>query len=302
MELRHLRYFVAVAEELNIRRAAARLCIAPPPLSVQIRQLETEIGTDLFSREKRRLKLTDAGRFYLDHARHLLADAQRGILLARQAAKGEIGHLAIGHYTPACFRVLSKVLPVFKKHFPQVQLSFHSLSVSPQLDAIRREDIEVGFVFLPVPQNEFDMQELMQEPVVAVIPKEHPLAVRRSVSIKELSTEPLILPSRAVSPETYSQIEQLFLTAGATLNVAYELENALSMISLVSIGAGCSLLPEYLRGVHQKGVVYKSIRPPNIVNTLAMVKKKGSKGLPAKFFQLVMDVLPGIAPNPSRRR
>ena len=115
MELRHLRYFVAVAEELNIRRAAARLHMAPPPLSVQIRQLETEIGAELFSREKRRMKLTDAGRFYLDHARHLLADVQRGVILARQAANGEIGHLSIGHYTPAGFRVLSKVLPHLQK-------------------------------------------------------------------------------------------------------------------------------------------------------------------------------------------
>ena len=182
-------------------------------------------------------------------------------------------------------------------------MSFHSLSVSTQLDAIRRDEIEVGFVFLPIPQNEFDVQEMVQEPVVAVIPKGHSLSTCSSVSIKDLSSEPLIMPARAASPETYSQIERLFLAAGATLNVAYELENALSMISFVAMGAGCSLLPEYLRGVHQDGVVYKSIRPPNIVNTLAMIKNKGRGGLPAKFFQLAMECLPSItaAPPPRRR-
>jgi len=306
MELRHLRYFVAVAEELNLRRAAARLHIAAPPLSVQIRQLETEIGTALFSREARRIQLTDAGRVFLEHARKLLEEAKRGINMARQAANGEIGHLSVG-YTPAGFRVFPQLLPAFKKRFPQVELTFHSLTITAQLEALRRNELDIGFgfVFLPIPTEEFDVQQLVNEPVVAVLPRNHRLAASRSISIRDLSNEPLILPARSASPDAYQQIEQVFLRTGAALNVAYQLEDALSILNFVAMGAGCALLPDYLRGIHQQGVVHRPIRPPEIVDTLAMIKKKGQRGLAERFFQLAAETFPGglaTRRSPPRRR
>src|SRR5258708_1983764 len=132
MELRHLRYFVTVAEELNFARAAARLRIAPPALSVQIRKLELEIGTDLLARDGRGSKLTDAGRIFLVQARKSIADAGLGVALARRAAKGEIGHMSIGYNTPSEFGIFPKVIPAFKKKSPDVDLRFHNLT-TPQI-------------------------------------------------------------------------------------------------------------------------------------------------------------------------
>ena len=293
MELRHLRYFIAVAEELNIRRAAGRLHIAAPPLSVQIRKLEQEIGAELLSREKRKLRLTEAGRVFLEQARKSLAEANRGITLARQAANGEIGQLSIGYNTPAAFRIFPRLVPAFRRKWPEVQLTFHSLKIAQQLEGLRRNELDLSFIWLPVPDEDLDVHELVRESLVAVIPRSHRLASSPTVSIKDLSREPLILLSRSLDPESYYQIQQLFTHAGSVMNVAYQLENSLSMINFVAMGSGCSLLPEYVRNIRQNGVVYKPLRPPNLVKTLAMIKNKGtSSDLANAFYQFAIDTLP----------
>jgi DNA-binding transcriptional LysR family regulator len=292
MELRHLRYFVAVAEELNFRRAAERLHIAPPALSVQIRNLEIEIGADLLSREGRNTKLTDAGRVFLGKARQTLALASTGVTLARQAAKGEIGHLSIGYNAPAEFRVFPKIIPAFKKKAADVHLIFHRLETSQMIEGLRRDELDLGFVCLPIPTGEFDVQELANEPLVALLPADHRLASASIVSIKDLSNEPLILHARALDPESFQQIEQLFLRAGATMNVIYQLDTSLSMINFVSMGIGCSLLPGYAARIHVDGIVYKPLRPSTMVKTLAIIKKKGKGGLAESFYRFTVDNLP----------
>jgi DNA-binding transcriptional LysR family regulator len=297
VELRQLRYFVAVAEEMNLRRAAVRLHIAAPPLSVQIRQLEAEVGTDLFAREGRGIRLTEAGRIFLEQARKTLIDAGRAIELARQAAQGQIGHLSIGYNAPTGFRVFPRVVPAFKKRWPDVYLTFHAHSIVQQLERLTREELDVGFVWLPVPTQAFDVRELVQEALNVVLPVDHRLAAQDSISIKDLSGEPLILLSRALDPETYRDIEMLFRRAGATMNVVYELENSLSMINFVAMGCGCSVLPDYTRAIRQDGVVHLPLNPPNLVKTLAVIKRKGRGGVAETFFQFAADNLPK-APSP----
>jgi DNA-binding transcriptional LysR family regulator len=289
VELRHLRYFVAVAEEQNLRRAAARLHVSAPPLSVQIRKLELEIGIDLFTREKRSIRLTDAGRVFLEQARKSLAEANRGIVLARQAASGEFGQLAIGHNTPAGFRVFPKVLPAYRAKWPEVQLTFHSSNNLQQLEGLRRGELDLGFGWLPVPGDEFDAQPLLNEPLIAVLPADHRLANAAKVSIKDLSSEPLILAYRTTDPDAYHEIEQLFLRVGAVINPVCQLDNSLSMINFVAMRIGCSLLPQYASRIHQDGVVYKPIEPPNFVRTLAILKRKGSGDLVNRFYQFAVE-------------
>lgn len=291
MELRQLRYFVAVAEEMNFRRAAVRLHIAAPPLSVQIRKLEAEVGTDLFAREGRGIRLTEAGRVFLEHARKTLVDAGRAMELARQAAHGEIGHLSIGYNAPAGFRVFPRVVPAFKRNWPDVHLTFHTHSIVQQLERLTREELDVGFVWLPIPTGAFDIGELVRESLNVVLPTEHRLAARESISIKDLSGQPLILLSRALDPETHREIEALFRRVGATMNVVYELENSLSMINFVAMGCGCSLLPDYTRAIRQDGVVHRPLQPPGVVKTLAVIKRKGRGGLAEMFFQFAADNL-----------
>jgi DNA-binding transcriptional LysR family regulator len=291
LELRHLRYFVALAEELNFARAAARLNIAPPALSVQIRKLEEEIGTDLLAREGRGSKLTSAGRIFLLQARKSLADVHLGVALARQAASGEIGHLSIGYNTPTEFKIFPKIVPAFKKAAPHAHFSFFDLKTTQVVEGLRRDELDLGFVWLPIPTEEFDVQELSQEPLVAVIPVGHRLAAMPSISIKDLSQEPLIAFRPVLEPFTFHQIEQLFLRAGATMNVAYELDSSPQMVNFVAMGIGISILPDYIRSVRRDGVVYKTLRQSNIVKTLAIVKKKGRGGLSEVFYKFTIKNL-----------
>jgi DNA-binding transcriptional LysR family regulator len=291
MELRHLRYFVAVAEEMSIRRAAARLHIAAPPLSVQIRKLESEIGVELLARAGRGIRLTEAGQVFLEQARKTLVDANRGVALARQAANGEIGQLSIGYNAPTGFRVFPKVLPAFRKRWPQVHLTFHAHTIPQQLAGVLREELDVGFVWLPIPPEEFDVAELVREPLVAVLPANHRLASKSTVSVRDLSREPLVLLARNHDSETFHEIEQLFRRAGVTMNVAYELENGLSMINFVAMGCGCSLLPEYTRAIRHDGVVHRPLRSPKLVKTLAIIKKKGRQDLAQTFFEFTLEQL-----------
>lgn len=291
VELRHLRYFVALAEKLSFTRAAEGLHIAQPALSVQIRNLETEVGAQLLSRDGRSVRLTEAGRAFLDQARKTLACAQGAVSAARQAANGEIGHLSIGHNAPAGFRVFPKIVPAFRRRWPRVALTFRSLSIAQQLEGLRREELDVGVVWLPVPTEELDVEELIHEPLVAVLPADHRLASAKSVSIRDLSREPLILPSRALHPDTYHQIEERFTRAGAMMNVVYQLETSLAMINFVAMGVGCTLLPDYVRNIRQEGVVYRPLRPPNLVKTLAIIKKKGRGDLAESFCRFAAQCL-----------
>jgi DNA-binding transcriptional LysR family regulator len=292
MDLRHLRYFVAVAEELNVTRAAARLHIAQPSLSLRIHKLELEIGAKLFDRVGRNIKLAQAGRLFLEQARKILADADRGIALARQAANGETGQLSIGYNAPAGFDVFPKIVPAFRRRWPNIHLTFHSLVSLQQLDRLRRDELDLGFVWLPIPTDEFQIRELLKEPIVAVLPADHRLASAESVRIEDLSEEPMILPVRALHPDTYRKIERTFAHVGAKLNVAYQLENSLSMINFVAMGIGCSLLPAYARSIRHDGVVYRPLmEPATLTNTLAVINKKERNDLAEMFVQFTLDIL-----------
>ena len=303
MELRHLRYFVAVAEELNFRRAAARLNIAAPPLSVQINRLEEEIGADLFVREGRGVKLTPAGHVFLDHARKTLGDAARGVAAARQAANGEIGELSIGHNMPAGFRVFPNTVPAFKQAWPQVRLTFHHLTIGEQLEGLRREKLDVGVVWLPIQGDEFDVHELLVEPLVAVLPSDHPLADAPEISVRDLARDPLVLLSRASDPDSYREIEHMFAQARAPMQVAYQLENSVAMINFVAMRCGVSLLPSYAQSIRQDGVVFKNLAAPGLTKTLAIIKKKGAGALAETFFRFTANQLSQAAPaNGAKRR
>jgi DNA-binding transcriptional LysR family regulator len=261
MELRHLRYFLAIAEELSYRKAAARVHIAQPALSVQMRNLEAEIGAELFAREEGRgIKLTDAGTVFLEYARETLSHISAGVTRARQVARGESANLSIGFVPAAEYLVFPKIVPALRKHWPNVHLTFRDLKTLEQLEAIRREEIDLAFGWLPVPTKDFDVEKLLDETFIAVVPVDHPLASKPVVSVADLSNEPLIFFPRNIYP-------------------VYELENSFSMINFVALGSACSLLPSYAAGIHHEGVTFRPLKPPNLVINLAMIKKKGRGGI-----------------------
>jgi DNA-binding transcriptional LysR family regulator len=303
MDLRHLKYFVALTEEMNFTRAAARLHIAQPSLSMRIRKLEAEVGAELLSREGRSVKLTGAGRVFLEQARKILFHANTGVTLARRATTGEIGQLSIGHNHVAELRVLWKVVPAFRRQWPDVHLNFfHNLKISQQLEALRRDELDLAFTWLPAPTEGFDVQELAKEPLVVLLPADHRLASASTVSIKDLSREPMVMFPRAEYPDVFHQVEQLFVRAGAAMNVVYELQSPMSVMSFVAMGIGSSLLPDYFRRIRCEGVVYKPLRAPNVVRTLAIIKKKGRGGLAELFYRFTVDNLTEYASEKISRR
>jgi DNA-binding transcriptional LysR family regulator len=256
---------------------------------VQIKQLETELGTDLFVRSGRSIRLTEAGRVFLEHARQTLTHVNRSVVLTREAANGDVGHLSIGCGTAAEFRVFPTLIPSFKKKWPNVRLTFHNLRTPAQLEKLQRGELDVAFAWLPVSNEQFETQALLEEPFVAMLSSKHRLASVSKISIKDLSKEPLIMFPQSLDPELFHRIEQLFLEAGAVINVAYQLESLVSVLNFVAMGIGCSILPDYIRMLPRKGVIYKSLRSPNLIKTLGIIKKRGAGGLAESFYSFAVD-------------
>jgi len=202
VELRHVRYFIAVAEELNFRRAAERLHIVQPGLSQQISRMESELGLALLERTKRRVELTDAGQLFLGEARALLERYEQAVTSARQAAAGQAGSLDVGFVGPAIYSVLHSVARAYLKSFPNVNLVLHELNSAEQLDRIIAGTLDVGFVRLPVRDKRVLTMQLISEPIIIVLPEGHPEAARDVVNLAALADEPFVMVPRAREPNS----------------------------------------------------------------------------------------------------
>jgi DNA-binding transcriptional LysR family regulator len=260
MELRHLRYFVAVAEELHFRRAAERLHIAQPPLSQQILAFEQELNVKLFFRTKRKVELSHAGQLLLDQARQILSLAERAAQTAQRAARGEIGHLAIGLSPTADLIVLPRILPEFRKRFPAIDLTLYGLSAKDQIAAIHENRLQVGLVRLPGDDKQLTAEPLMREPLIAVLPEGHRLASYQRIPISVIAAEPHVLFPRRNAPSYYDIIVTLYREAGSSLKVTQEVDTIQTTLSLVAAGLGVSIQPQSVRQLGRTGVVYRPLR------------------------------------------
>jgi DNA-binding transcriptional LysR family regulator len=212
-ELRHLRYFVAVAEELNFSRAAKRLQMAQPPLSVAIRQLEQEIGTSVFIRSSREVKLTEAGRALLPGARRTLAEADAAVTAAQRAGAGEIGSLRVGHNWSARFDTLPRLGQAFQQHRPDVELLTEEMRPNRMSVALRSGAIDVALALFPEISGELSYRRIRSERVVAVLSSSHALAHQREIGLDALAEEFLLFP-RHVAPRLHDFYVNLCRSAG----------------------------------------------------------------------------------------
>ena len=295
MELRQLRYFVVVAEELNLQRASKRLHICAPPLLRQMRNLRDSVGVDLFRTRRGRLELTIEGRLFLEEARTILATAQRSVDRVRQAAQGESGRLTVGCNPVAEFGILPHVLAAFRRARPRVELVLRSLRTPQQVAELAEDRLDVGFVCPPIRSDEFDLKVLHRQPFVAALPREHPLSAAPAVSFEALSGVPLIAYSRGLDPHSFGEIEAQFRRAGAQMEVAYEAESSLSMIALAAAGNGFCIVPEYVRQFTSVGVVCRPLASALIERTLAIVKRKDRQGLAAVFYDFAAEQVTRMA-------
>lgn len=262
MELRHLRYFTAVAEELHFTRAAARLGIGQPPLSQQIQQLEREIGTPLFLRLPRGIALTEAGVQFLDDARAILASADRAVDMARRLGRGERGAITVGFTASAVFHpYLPRAIRAFRDRYPDVRITLTESNTVTLLRGLRAGDVDVAFVRPPyVLDAEFESERVLDEPMLIALPPDHALSRKRAVPIAALAEEDFVLYPRPIGAGLYDAIQSACQRAGFAPRVIQEAPQMASIVSLVAAGVGISIVPAAMRHMGAQGIEYRPIK------------------------------------------
>jgi DNA-binding transcriptional LysR family regulator len=292
MELRHLRYFVAVAEELHFGRAAARLGMAQPPLSQQIRQLEGELEVELFARGGRRVDLTEAGRVYLGEAREILQRVARAGVAARRASRGETGALAVGVIASAMHGLMPQVIRRFRARNPDVALSVGVMSSGVQVEAIRAGQLQLGFARPPFGDETLVAEVVHEEPVVAVLPSGHALAGRRPLPLAALAREPFVMFPRDRRPNWYDFVLGLCRDAGFQPEVAQEAPEIATAMALVAAGIGVSLVPASVKELRHRGVDYRDLSAPAPRARLVALRPAGEpQPVVLRFLEVVREVL-----------
>ncbi|GIK86016.1 MAG: isoleucine biosynthesis transcriptional activator [Betaproteobacteria bacterium] len=257
MELRHLRYFVAVAETLHFGRAAARLHISQPPLSRQIRALEREVGTPLFERSARSVRLTPAGAALLPEARRLLREAEALAAGARDLARGAVGVLQLGFISASAYNVLPRVLPGFRRSRPGVRLVLAESTSDVQLGALAEGTLDAGILLPPVTHPALAYAALLREPLVAALPDARRWPAR--VPLGRLSREPFVLFPRHAGPGLHDVVVAACEREGFAPRVEQEAVQMPTIVSLVAAGMGVALVPASLQNMRRTGVVYRPL-------------------------------------------
>lgn len=259
MDLRHLRYFIAVAEELHFTKAAKRLHIAQPPLSRQIRQLEEEIGVTLLQRTNRFMELTDAGRIFLEKAKQILRATDSAVVETQRAQRGEIGKLAVGFFEHTSYTLLPPILRAYRERFPTVEVQLRWFRVIDQIDALMRGDVDISFIRPVTDLDDISKESLLREPFVLALPNTHRLAEQDSVSVKDCVDEPLLNYAYSLAPDFHNMIIRMCALAGFVPKIAAEVGQVYTALGLVSSGAGIAFVPASVQRVRFDNVVYKPL-------------------------------------------
>ena len=263
MELRHLRYFVAVAESLNMRQAATRLHLSQPPLTRQIHDPEEEVGTKLFVRSQKGMHLTESGQTFLRDARSILSQSQRAVQVARAASRGQAGHLDIAYSVAVFDPILLSAIRLFRQLFPLVELGLREQLHHQQVQELIDRRIDLGYVGIRFPELESDLafECVRKSACLVALPPKHPLAKRRRLALAELAGEDFV-PIRQTAPAFHTQIVSLCRSAGSTPQFApTDADGALSQLGLVSAGFGIALVPETFRQILPVEVEFRPLQP-----------------------------------------
>jgi DNA-binding transcriptional LysR family regulator len=273
LELRHLRYFRRVVDELHFGRAAARLAVSQPTLSVQIRQLEAIVGGRLFERHTRQVTLTDAGRALDEAARRILRDVDTALDATRQAQTGQVGVLRVGFGPTLILSTLGQVVRTYRQRHPGVRIDLRELPTSEQLTALVHGDLDVGFVRGADTDPRLHVELFAKEPLLIALHRDHPAAGATRVPLASLAQDPWVLFPRAIAPQLHEHVMRLCQQAGFTPNVAQESREVYTTVGLVGAGVGVTIIPETVQRMSWTGVVYKPI--PRASVRLSMVRPSG---------------------------
>jgi len=299
MELRHLRYFIAVAEELHFGRAAQRLHISQPPLSRQIHQLESELGVELFDRRPTGVVLTPAGQTLLDGARSLIVDVERLSRRAQRVAKGEVGKLTVGFRETAMYNgVLPAILHAYRERFDNVELDIVPLSSTDQIGALREGRIDIGFAHSSVLSEALlQSEEVYEDNIVLAVHSANPLARRRRLYLKDLTNQPFIWFPRATSPRYHDELLQACQKAGLTMQVVQVAPYiGGTAVTLVAAGVGiCFAQESSARLTRPMNVVLRPLEDLTLKAKLhAVWRSDNISPLLASFLDVVRQVREGL--------
>ena len=275
MELRRLRYFVAVAESLHFGQAAARLRIAQPSLSHQIRRLEDDVQTILLRRTNRRVELTEAGHLFLQEARDIVARADHATVMARRLGSANARRLRVGVGYCTDQSDIAALLGAFHDQHQDVHLEAKTMSVPSQLAALINGQLDLGFVRPPVGDSALNSETVISEPLVVALPPKHRLASRTHLELSALANEPFILPPRDVVPVFHDAVLKACRGAGFIPHSPHEADYLYMILGMVAAGAGVALVPAAARKISRGHVVYRALRPsPDNLET-AMAWRRG---------------------------
>jgi DNA-binding transcriptional LysR family regulator len=282
MKLQQVRFFITVADELGFSKAAAKLHVAQPSLSVQIKALEEEVGARLFERDKHHVFLTQAGKKFLQHARALLSMAETAKFEARCAAAGEMGTLDFGYTASAIFSsVLARVIRLFRERHPQVLLTLHELTSVEQFHGLLEHKLDVGVLRRPDIRTPVGLQisEWYRTPLVVAIPHDHALARRQSLTLADLKGDSFIMYPREAGTGIYWQVMDLCAKAGFRPRVAREVLESSTLIGLVAAGVGIAIVPADMNCIQFEGIEYKRLADAEAYSTLYLARREADDGV-----------------------
>jgi DNA-binding transcriptional LysR family regulator len=294
IELRQLRYFLAVAEHLNFTRAAEQMGIAQPPLSQHILALERQLNVKLFVRSRREVSLTPEGEALVTFARRLNNTTQMAAEMVQAVARGEDGPLALGAIFSSIYAVVPRILPPFMQKYPKVKLHLQEMTISQQITALKEHSIDAGILRGPINERELEAVTLFQEPFVAVVPADHALCKDKTVSLAQIADQPLIRVYPTANRDFSRRMFGALLDKGHKLNIVQEVSDTHTLIGLVAAGVGVSLVPASLQTIQIAQVKYIPVREKTPITTLQLVYNKENASAVLRNF---VSMVEGMAPT-----
>ena len=298
MELRHLRYFAAVAEDLNFTKAAVKLHLAQPSLTRQIHNLEEEIGVRLLNRSKGQVTLTEEGRSFLGDARRILALAMESVLAVQRLSRGETGQLNIAYLSNFDFDLLSETLRTFRQTFPHIALNLFDMAPAEQLRALETRKIDLGFVGLPpsAAAGGLQWESIAQHRTVVVLPAKHPLTRQRQVKLGELETMFFVGMSEKTHPGFRDWLNRTCQQAGFTPRVLQDAELEPALMTFVAEGLGVTLAREHIKKLPHPGVAFRPLTP-RVQSDYCIAWNRGND---TRALQQYIEIVKGLAAQPPR--
>lgn len=291
MELRHLRYFITVAEELNFSKAALKLYTAQPSLSQQIKDLEEDVGVKLLNRTKRKVELTEEGAVFLEQARLTLAQADKAVAMARQVSQAKQQMLRIGFVPVAEMKIFPHILPNLRVQNPDLKIELLSLNNNEQMRLLKKGDLDLTFTRHNFNSDEIESQFVIREPLIFLLPKDHPLAKYERIPFKALNGIDFIIPSAEQSLTLNQAILDFAKAHGIEFNIVQKADNILFNINSIGMGLGCTILPGYIAPLTMDNTV---IRPLDVelpyLDLYVSYHKNNKSYAVSKFLELLTRV------------